>query len=291
MKKFNEREIKIVILNQKNEINGYHIYKNLSEAIKDKNNRKILKRIADNEKTHYTLLKKISNIEVKPDKFKIFLYTISAKIWGLTFTLKLLEIGEKNADNSYSCLKKKLTDVSKILKDEDRHEHELLRMINEEKLNYMGSVVLGLNDALVEFTGALAGYTLAMQNSRAIAMIGLITGISATLSMASSEFFSKRQEKDFHKAVTSCIYTGLAYIITVILLVLPFLILANPYINLIVTILTAIIIIFLFNFYISTAKELEFKERFLEMTVISLGVAFVSFIIGWLIKIVMGINL
>jgi VIT1/CCC1 family predicted Fe2+/Mn2+ transporter len=122
-------------------------------------------------------------------------------------------------------------------------------------------------------------------------MIGLITGVSAALSMSSSEFFSKRQEKDMHKAVTSSIYTGFAYIITVILLVLPFLILTNPYINLVITILTAILIIFLFNFYISTAKELPFKERFLEMTVISLGVAFVSFIIGWLIKIFMGINL
>ena len=58
MKNFNENEIKIIFLNQKNEINRYAIYKNLSETIKDKNNSKILHRIADNEKTHYTLFKK-----------------------------------------------------------------------------------------------------------------------------------------------------------------------------------------------------------------------------------------
>ena len=50
----------------------------------------------------------------------------------------------------------------------------------------MGSVVLGLNDELVEFTGALAGFTLALSDHRLIALTGSITGIAAALSMASS---------------------------------------------------------------------------------------------------------
>ena len=44
-------------------------------------------------------------------------------------------------------------------------------------------MVLGMNDAMVEMTGTLAGLTLAMQNTRLIALSGLITGIAATLSM------------------------------------------------------------------------------------------------------------
>jgi len=46
------------------------------------------------------------------------------------------------------------------VKEEDEHEHKLIAMLKEKKLNYMGSIVLGLSDALVELTGALAGFGL-----------------------------------------------------------------------------------------------------------------------------------
>ena len=42
------------------------------------------------------------------------------------------------------------------------NESALLQLLDEEKLRYTGSIVLGLNDVLVELTGALAGLTLAL---------------------------------------------------------------------------------------------------------------------------------
>lgn len=279
-----QKEFKILLQNQKNEIHGYHIYLKLSKYIKDKKNSKVLKTIAECEKTHYEILKKYSGIDVKPNYLTMFFYIISAKILGLTFTLKLMEKGEKNTDKSYNPLRKKINEISKILKDEDKHESDLLNMINESRLNYIGSIVLGLNDALVEFTGALAGYTFAIQKSRTIAMIGLITGIAASLSMASSEFLSKRQESEKENALLSSIYTGVAYIITVVSLIMPFLLNENRFLALGITIAIVIVIIFLFNFYIATAKNLSFKKRFLEMALISLGVASISFLIGILVK-------
>ena len=75
-----------------------------------------------------------------------------------------------------------------MLANEANHERELIAMIDEERLKYVGSVVLGLNDALVEFTGTLAGLTFAIQNSQIIAVAGLITGVAASLSMAASEY-------------------------------------------------------------------------------------------------------
>ena len=83
-------------------------------------------------------------------------------------------------------------------------------------------MVLGLNDALVELTGSLAGFTFAMQNTRLIALSGLIIGISATFSMASSEFLAARSEGR-SDAFKSCTYTGIAYLVTVVLLILPYL--------------------------------------------------------------------
>ena len=112
--------------------------------------------------------------------------------------------------------------------EEEVHEQKLIGLINEERLEYMGSVVLGLNDALVEFTGALAGFTLALSDSRLIALTGSITGIAAALSMASSEYLSTKSEGGETKhPIKAAIYTGIAYIITVVALVAPFILIEN----------------------------------------------------------------
>jgi VIT1/CCC1 family predicted Fe2+/Mn2+ transporter len=52
----------------------------------------------------------------------------------------------------------------------------------------------------------------------------------------------------------------------------------------------AVLIIFLFNYYISVAKDFDFKKRFGEMAAISLGVAGISFLIGVLIKQFVGVD-
>jgi len=141
----------------------------------------------------------------------------------------------------------------------------------------------------VELTGALAGYTFAFQDTRLIALTGFITGISASFSMAASEYLSTRQEGG-DNALKSSLYTGAAYIFTVISLILPFLLIGNPFISLGTTLCIAVLIIFLFNYYISVAKDYNFKRRFLEMASISIGVAGISFLIGVLVKQFIGVD-
>lgn len=281
---------KELLKNQKDEITSFHIYKALATHQKDPVNTKILNEIAADEKGHYALLRRYSETEVLPSKLKILWYLFIAKFLGLTFSLKLMEKGEERATEAYNALITQFPELKKALEDEEKHEQELLGLINEERLNYMGSIVLGLNDALVELTGALAGYTFAIQNSRIIALIGLITGISASFSMAASEFLSKKQEKE-DNAFKSSIYTGIAYIITVILLILPYLLLPNHFLDLGLSVLMAITIILAFNFYISVAKDLPFKKRFLEMAGISLGVTVISFGIGWAVRTFLGLEI
>lgn len=279
-----------LLKNQKDEITSFHIYQAIASRHKDPSNTKLLKTIAADEKKHYTLLKKYSKAEVRPSKIKILWYLLIAKILGLTFSLKLLEKGEEKATSAYTALITYFPELKSNLEDEEKHEHELLNLLNEERLNYMGSIVLGLNDALVELTGALAGYTFAIQNNRVIALIGLITGISASFSMAASEFLSKKQEKE-DNAFKSSVYTGIAYIITVILLILPYLLLPNHFLDLGLSVLMAILVILAFNFYISVAKDLPFKKRFLEMAGISLGVTVISFGIGWVVRTFLGLEI
>jgi VIT1/CCC1 family predicted Fe2+/Mn2+ transporter len=159
-------------------------------------------------------------------------------------------------------------------------------MLKEERLNYVGSMVLGLNDALVELTGAIAGLTLALTDSRLISISAIITGIAASLSMASSEFLSAKADHD-ENAGKSAVYTGITYILTVLILVLPYIIVPQArFIALAIMLVFAVMIIFLFNFYISVAKSEPFKERFFQMVCISLGVASISFVIGYFVNLV-----
>lgn len=201
-----------------------------------------------------------------------------------------MERGEEGAQVTYGKLSKFVPLAENIAKEEDAHEKELIGLINEERLEYIGSMVLGLNDALVELTGALAGLTFAMQNVRLVAMAGLITGIAASLSMAASEYLSAKTESGHKNPLKASIYTGFAYVVTVLLLIFPYLIFKNPFFCLGFTILNAILVIFIFTFYVSVVRDISFRKRFVEMASISIGIAALSFCIGLLVRIFLHID-
>ena len=281
---------KKVILFQQTEITEYHIYKRLSKRIKSEENAKILDQIAEDELRHYKGWKEYTKEEVQPRWFFVWFYYIVSMLFGFTFGVKLMEMGEQAAQKNYADVAKAIPEATKYQAEEDKHEHQLIEMLDEERLQYAGSVVLGLNDALVELTGALAGLTLALQNTKLIALSGLITGIAASLSMAASEYLSTRSEKTSKHPVRAAIYTGIAYISTVTLLILPYLLFDNYYIDLAISLSTAVIIIAVFNYYISVAKGESFRERFIEMAGLSLSVAAFSFVIGYFIRLWLGIE-
>ncbi|MDR0940472.1 MAG: VIT1/CCC1 transporter family protein [Mediterranea sp.] len=279
-----------IIRCQRNEITESVLYARLASIEKREDNKKVLNQIAHEEKAHYEILKKYSNREVAPNRRRIWLYYLLARVLGLTFAVKLMESGEGQATLNYNRFTD-MPELQQLAHDEELHEQKLINLINEERLAYMGSVVLGLNDALVEFTGALAGFTLALSDPKLIALTGSITGIAAALSMASSEYLStKSEEGDDKHPVKAAIYTGVAYLITVVALVSPFIWIANSIIALCVMLTMAIIIIALFNFYYAVARDESFRKRFVEMAVLSFGVAAISFVIGYLLKLFTGIN-
>jgi VIT1/CCC1 family predicted Fe2+/Mn2+ transporter len=265
---------------QREEINGHFTYAKLADVVKDANNASVIKRISSEEMKHYNVWKSYTGEDIKPNKFKINLYYWIAKILGLTFGIRLMEQGEEKVQEIYSKLLDSIPEAAQILADEEKHEDELMEMLDEESLRYAGSVVLGLNDALVELTGALAGLTFAFKDSRTIALAGLITGISASFSMAASDYLSNKADDDGKNPTRSAIYTGIAYIVTVMILIAPFLILNNYILSLVWTLLNAILVIALFNYYISVARGYNFKQRFFEMAGISMGVAIFSFLLG-----------
>jgi VIT1/CCC1 family predicted Fe2+/Mn2+ transporter len=276
---------------QRTEITEHWIYAKLAEMTRDPHNKKVLERISEEERGHYEFLKQFSNRDVSPYPLRIWWYSTLARILGLTFSVKLMEASEGNAQESYRELGEWQPAILELIPDEDAHERELIEMIDEERLLYVGALVLGLNDALVELTGTLAGLTLALQDTRLIALAGLITGIAASLSMAASEYLSTKSEGGKLNPIKASSYTGIAYLITVFLLIAPYLLLNDYRLSFLITLLSAILVIGIFTYYISVAKELSFKKRFTEMAAISLGVAFISFIFGALIRIFLNVNL
>ena len=282
----------IFLIHQQQERNSSVLYERIAGRTKNEKERETLLSIADDERRHAETFEKYGGRRLKPNLVWVRLTLMARFLFGYTFLIKLLERGENNGMESYRSEIDRIPELRQILADEEKHEKELTALLDEERLHYMGDIILGMNDALVELTGSLAGYTLAMQNGKVIAMAGLITGISATLSMAGSGYLSAR-EQNGKNAVKSTVTIGLSYLLTVALLILPYLLFpACAYIGaLAVTLLIAMLIIAGFNYYLSVVKSRPFRRGFWTMAGISLAVSVISFLIGYLVKNVLGIRL
>ena len=287
-----EKALAIIKKMQQGELTESVIYEKIAAFAKGEENKQTLLRLSREEKAHYEIWKKYSGLEMKPQKGKVLWFTLIARILGFTFAVKLMERGESNAQEEYAVLAAEVEESIHIRQQEEEHETALLGMLDEETLQYVGSMVLGLNDALVELTGSLAGFAFALQNNKLIALSGLIVGISATFSMASSEFLAARSEGRTD-ALKSCSYTGIAYLITVILLIAPYLLLgSSQYLLALICMLAVVVLIIAgFTYYTSVAQDQPFFSRFGEMAVISISVAVLSFIVGVLAKRFLGVDL
>jgi VIT1/CCC1 family predicted Fe2+/Mn2+ transporter len=203
----------------------------------------------------------------------------------------MLKKGEYLAQNKYKPLESEVPEAVEIGAQEHGHEASLIAILDEERLKYVGAMVLGLNDALVELTGAIAGITFALSSTKLVALSGIVTGISATLSMAASNYLAQKADGN-EKALKSSVYTGIAYIVTVALMVLPYLLFPDSMYKeaFAIMIATVLLIILVFNFYISVAKDQPFFKNFIRMAVISISVAVISFGIALVAKKLLGIE-
>ena len=276
---------------QKNEISEYIIYKNLASAVNIRERSEILETIANEELKHYEFLKSVTGEDVEPDRIKIIIYTTISRVLGLNFGLKLMENGEELAQDAYAKFESTSPELHRITQDEKKHERELISLINEERLKYISSIVAGLNDALVGFTGILAGFTLAIRNARTIGTIGLITGLTASISMATSEYLSTKHGGENKVPLKASIYTSVAYIATALFLVFPYLVFDNIKICMAFVALNAILVIFIFSFYTSVIRGLVLRRIFVEMTCLTLGITAISFFMGLVIRHALGVKI
>ncbi|MFA6829601.1 MAG: VIT1/CCC1 transporter family protein [Bacilli bacterium] len=283
------------LISQQDEINGYALYAFMAKRQEKKypENAKVLSQMSRDELKHYSMWAKITGVSKKPH---IFFAKILTVILGITFMIKSMQKGERLSTKSYEELKEEIPSAALMVEDERRHEKELYSLVDEERLHYVGDMVLGLNDALVELTGAITGVTFSLADCRLIALTGIVTGVAATLSMMASNYLAQKEEGK-KNPIKSSLYTGTAYLITVILLVLPYLLFmmsSDPYAYIYAfAVMIGIVILEIgaFNYYLSVAQEKKFWKHYLLMAGISLSVAAISFGIGYLAKFALGIQI
>ncbi len=269
------------------EYRDFMVYQALAQIEPDLNLKKTLTELSEHERQHYIFWSEISGQkDFRVGKAYLLLYKLARKILGLTFTAKFLEMHEKKSIEGYQNfaltaapeIRQKLKD---IIQNDIDHEREHISQIHEEKIQFISSIILGLNDALIELSGALVGFTFALREPRLIVVTGLITGIAASLSMAASAFMQARYEPDKNPK-KAAFYTGISYIIVVMLLVLPFLLLSSSITAMTIMLSVAILIITFVSFYVSVLFERNFVKQLSIMLLFSLGVAAITFGIGQL---------
>jgi len=271
------------------------VYRRLARIQPDPMNKSILEGIALEEERHEAEIAKLTGEDVEADIWKVRKQVMLARLFGFTFSIRMMEATEKDAATEYREL-----GLHDIADEEEAHEEIMIGMLDEERLRYSGSVVLGMSDALVELTGALAGLTFALRDLRLVALAGLVTGIAAAFSMGASEFLSSRAEKKDESAIKAAIFTWISYLITVLLLVSPYLLIGNdtsdfqglgPHIQaLIGTLSIGLIIVALFNYYVSVVEGVSFKTRFAEMAAILGVVTLISYGIGIALRGILGVE-
>lgn len=267
------------------EINDFAIYSLLAKREKNPQNRDTLKKIATQEMKHYQFCEKITGETRTAQRWVVWFYIILSRCFGVRFALNYMESHEIDAEQFYLSIQDEYPEAAVIYKEETQHETELIDMLKDPVLVNAGGIVLGMNDALVELTGTLSGLVLAFDKPHVVGATGLIMGVAASLSMAGSAYLESKESPSTEvKPLTYALYTGVSYILTTLLLIVPFFIFSGVTAAVLAMFSAALLAILLYNFYISVAKNLTFLPRVMQMCTITFGVAMISFVIGFVVK-------
>ncbi|MBU6500223.1 MAG: rubrerythrin family protein [Patescibacteria group bacterium] len=270
----------------RNELTEHIVYHKLSLREKKTVNREALEKLSTQEKSHYEFWRTLLPQEtaIKPSALAVYGIPLLHKIFGVTFTTKLLESHEKNAVANYEKMLAKVPDSHKkrlelIIEDERFHERTLISKLKEKRVAYIGFVALGLSDAIVEITGVHAGF-LGVTGSTLIAGIsGVIVGFAAAISMGAAAYLQAKQDTE-KSAALSAFVTGISYMISVICLALPYFLIHTMLIAFITSTLIGILLLAAFTFYGAVVFDRKFSRELAESVSLMLGTAIATYILG-----------
>lgn len=250
----------------------------------DRRLRDILVRASKDELRHYKFWKSITGeCSERVSLLTALLLVMAFILFGATFISKLLESMESSAVNTYEALAKMKPELSfriKSLEDDEKiHELEMMKNIDEERVKYLGSIALGISDALIELTGIYAGSLGAFASGISAGLTGLLAGIAASASMGIAAYMQARHESG-RNPIKSATYTALAYITVSILLALPYFTIGTSILAFITMIVVALLISAYMALYTSVLHNKRFTREFIETALPLFGIALLLLVIG-----------
>ncbi len=277
--------------NAVNELTEHLVYAALAARQKDAGNRETLERLSAQELSHYEFWKSLLAKEnpaaaeaLRPRNGTIAWMRFLRAILGVTFLTKLLEGHEHGAPEQYEAIRALLPAdaqerLSGIIEDERSHERALIGQIKEARVNYIGFIVLGLADAIVEITGVHAGF-LGVTGSTLIAGVaGVIVGFAAAISMGSAAYLQAKQDTT-KSAIASGMLTGFSYFASVILLALPYFLIRTMITAFAISTSLGVLLIAGFTIYGAVVFERKFWREFGEAAALLVGTAVATFVWG-----------
>jgi VIT1/CCC1 family predicted Fe2+/Mn2+ transporter len=274
----------------------YKVYSYLAKLEKNEERKKILENFGKMEHEHYIFWKSLMKKEMKDsslDNIRIKLFILFKYIFGLIFTIKFMERNEKRVIEEYKKLLNKFEGETKqklelIIKDEIEHENFWMNQMKDDTTRYLGFIILGLADAIIEITGVHAGFLGVTASTIIAGIAGLVVGVSASLAMASAAYLQAKQAEGSNPRI-SAIYTGVFYILAAVALAIPYFMTHDMLVAFLSSLIIAIMLIGFFNFYSSVIFERKFAKEFLTSTIIILVTASISFIVGEFLGNIFGI--
>lgn len=224
--------------------------------------------------------------KVRPAKRNLRLYALMRKVLGLTLTVRYIFGREEERVSMYRsyCLSCTVSEDQQRIKEFAREMDEVIDSIKEERVAFFSNIILGFNDALIELTGVLVGFSFALKDPRFIVIGGLITGLSASMSMAASAYLQARHQVG-GQPVKAALFTGISYFVISILLVMPFILAPSIPLALVFLFVIILILVACVSFYSAVVMKRKYLAQFGEILALSLGVALVAFAIGRLLDI------
>jgi vacuolar iron transporter family protein len=258
--------------------------------------KKALQEIGNGEQSHYEFWKTYAaDVKVSAGRPRMVAIVLLRLILGLTFTLKLLERHEGKLHERYKKLSEYIPppDMARfqaMMDSEEKQEDLLIGQIKENRVKYMSFIVLGLADAVVEISGIHAGSLGIYGETRLAGLAGIIAGLAASIAMASAAYAQAKQGFE-GSAKWSAIYTGVSYMITAVLLALPYFLTPNMAGALGTSLIIGVVLVAAMTFYDTVISGRRFMRQFVEISGIILAASLALFIIGTVVGQVLGIRI
>ncbi len=307
-----EEATRIALKFFKDENEDYLVYTWLAKKEKDPRLRKLLSDMSAMELKHMNLWQKILASKVSSRKAigpKAILYGAIRQVMGVAFVSKLLSRNEAEALDKYRKLiggaalpRKSRECLSIIIRDEkyaERHLEEAIRE-HEGSLGNTGSIVLGLNDGLVEVLAAVVGLAVLATSGFTVVIGGIIIGLSGTLSMAGGAYLSSKSHglvaeasgmDNQEKPSRSAFYTGAYYFLGALIPIVPFIFGLEGFEGIVTSIVLVSLTLSIASSVIAIISDTSVRERTLETLAISLGAAFATILLGIILRVKFGITI